>query len=371
MRLVVLKRRREVKHAELFVSGASLVFGLLVYVAIISSFGVNPVDALANVARAFTAPSIVKDLLVLSILGYALLISFKASIWNIGGEGQFYIAMVPGIVLTLYILSPERGAPPLLAVSLSIISGAALAAAWAALAGAIKAYLQIDEVPVTIIMNYVAYYLVNYLVWGPLKGKRTYGYLRTDEIPEACRLNVRLPVAGVSDPLLALLYSFARQAAYYLALLVTAVVVALLVWGLFKYTRLGLYIKIMGSNPNYLLASGVNTRALCIAAISISGALFGLVGSLYLFTEVGRLPYELERQTAGYGYLAVLVAWLSSLDLRLVPLSAYVVSALRNAGIAIQVAGLGGIEQTLILIGSVLLVYSMSRFLVEYEVRLQ
>lgn len=95
-------------------------------------------------------------------------------------------------------------------------------------------------------------------------------------------------------------------------------------------------------NPNYLATSGVDVKAFTVATIALSGALVGLIGSLYLFTELGRLPYELERQTAGYGYLAVLVAWLSTLDLKLVPLSAYVVSALRNAGIAIQVAGLGG-----------------------------
>jgi len=128
---------------------------------------------------------------------------------------------------------------------------------------------------------------------------------------------------------------------------------------------------VMGSNPRYLQASGVSVRSLIVIVMAISGALIGFAGSLYLFTELGRLPYELERQTAGYGYLAVLVAWLSSLDPRLVPLSAYVVAVLRNAGIAVQLAGLGGVEQTLMLIGSILLVYSLSRFLIEYEVRIQ
>ncbi|MEM0024325.1 MAG: hypothetical protein QXM80_03330 [Thermofilaceae archaeon] len=373
MRLVILKRKKELKHAAYMMSAVSLVIGVLIYVAIICFFGVNPVDALANIARAFTTPSIVKDLFILSFFGYALLVSFKASVWNIGGEGQFYIAMIPGIVFTLYLFNPEGGfgAPSILALPLSIIGGMVLAAAWAASAGVIKAYFQIDEVPVTIIMNYIVYYTVNYLVWGPLKGKRTYGYLRTDEIPETFRLNVRLPALVSSDPLLNFLYSLARQVSYYIAILAGAIGVAVFVWWLFKYTKLGLYIRIMGSNPNYLAASGVDVKALTVATMSLSGALIGLLGSLYLFTELGRLPYELERQTAGYGYLAVLVAWLSALDLRLVPLSAYVVSALRNAGVAIQVAGLGGNEQTLILIGSVLLVYALLRFLVEFEVKLK
>lgn len=373
MRLVVLKRRKELRYAAFLVSAVSLVLGVLLYATIMSLFGVSLPDSLTCIARSFVTPSVVKDLFTLSMLGYALLVSFKASIWNIGGEGQFYIAMVPGVIFTLYLFNPESSAsiPSTLPVALSVVAGASIAAAWAALAGAIRAYFKIDEVPVTIIMNYVIYYAVNYLVWGPLKGRRTYGYLRTDEIPEAYRLNVRIHVHGASDPLAGFFLSLARQTAYYSALLAGAIVVALLVWWLLKYTKLGLYITIMGSNPDYLAASGVDTRVLTIAALSLSGALTGFAGCLYLFAELGRLPYELERQTAGYGYLAVLVVWLSSLDPRLVPLSAYVVSALRNAGISIQVAGLGGNEQTLILIGSVLLIYALSRFLVEYEVRLQ
>ncbi|MCC6050223.1 MAG: hypothetical protein LM580_05930 [Thermofilum sp.] len=373
MKMVVLRRKKELKYGALVVSGLSLLLGLLIYVAIIGFFGVNPLDALTSIARAFVTPTVVKDLLVLSMLGYALLIAFKASLWNIGGEGQFYISMLPGIVFTLYLFNPEQGAaiPPFAVVLLSVIGGSLLAAAWAALAGAIKAYLQIDEVPVTVIMNYVVYYLLNFLVWGPLKGKRTFGYLRTDEIPGVYRLNVRLPMLYTSDPALSFLYSIARQVAYYSSFLMGAFLAAVFVWWVFRFTKLGLYVRIMGSNPNYLRATGVNTRALAVATMALSGAMVGLAGSLYLLTELGRLPYELERQTAGYGYLAVLVAWLSLLDYRLVPLSAYIVSALRNAGTTIQVAGLGGVEQTLILIGSVLLVYSLTRFLIEYEVKVE
>lgn len=373
MRFVVLRRKRELKHGALVVSTLSLLLGLLIYVTIISFFGVNPLDALASIARAFVTPTVVKDLLLLSMLGYALLIAFKASLWNIGGEGQFYISMLPGITLTLYLFNPEQGVttPPLVVVLLSVIGGCLLAAAWAALAGAIRAYLQIDEVPVTVIMNYVIYYSINFLVWGPLKGKKTFGYLRTDEIPEVYRLNVRLAMLRVEDPALSFLYSVARQVAYYCSFLAGAVLAAIFVWWVFKYTKLGLYIRVMGSNPNYLCATGVNVKALTVVTMALSGALIGFAGSLYLLTELGRLPYELERQTAGYGYLAVLVTWLSMLDHKLIPLSAYIVSALRNAGTTIQVAGLGGVEQTLTLIGSVLLVYSLLRFLIEYEVKVK
>jgi hypothetical protein len=86
MKMVVLRRKKELKYGALVVSGLSLLLGLLIYVAIIGFFGVNPLDALTSIARAFVTPTVVKDLLVLSMLGYALLVAFKASLWNIGGR---------------------------------------------------------------------------------------------------------------------------------------------------------------------------------------------------------------------------------------------------------------------------------------------
>jgi ABC-type uncharacterized transport system permease subunit len=243
-------------------------------------------------------------------------------------------------------------------------------AAWALLAALFRAYLGIDEVPVTLILNYIAYYTINYLVYGPLKGRYTYGYLRTDEIPEVYRTNIRVQLAPRGVPLEATLLGLIIQLAYYLALLVLALFIYVFTWWFFKYCKLGLYVKVHGSNPGYLQAQGINVKHVTLLAMTISGALIGLTGSVYLLSELGRIPYELERQTAGYGYLAILVAWLSLLDLKMIPLSAYLISSLRNAGIAIQIAGLGGVEQTYLLIGSVLLTYSITRFLVDYEVKI-
>ena len=350
----------------------SLVLGILVYLAIISLAGTSPLDVLVNIAKSFISPSIVKDFFILVAMGCALLISFKAALWNIGGEGQFYIAMIPGITLTLFIFNPQYNPAPTPLVALLVaLTGTFTGALWGLLAALFRAYLKIDEVPVTLILNYIAYYIVNYLVFGPFKGRYTYGYLRTDEIPELYRLNVKIYLAMRGDALQATLQSLITQLAYYIALLALAVVIYMFTWWLFKYCRLGLYIKIHGSNPAYLQALGISIKRTTLLAMSISGAIIGLTGSIYLLSELGRIPYEIERQTAGYGYLAILVSWLSLLDLKIIPISAYIVSSLRNAGIALQVAGLGGVEQSLLLIGSILLTYSITRFLVEYEVRVE
>ncbi len=368
----MLKRKIVPRYYKWISTVASLILGILVYLIITLLAGINPLEVLVNIARSFISPSIVKDFFVLVAMGCALLISFKAALWNIGGEGQFYIAMIPGVLLTLFIFNPRYNpAPAPLVVLLVALTGAIMGALWALIAALFRAYLKIDEVPVTLILNYIAYYIVNYLVFGPFKGRYVYGYLRTDEIPEIYRLNVRVYLPMRGDPLQVAFQGLTVQLAYYIALLILAVVVYAFTWWFFKYCRLGLYTKIHGSNPSYLQAIGVSVNYTILLAMTISGALIGLTGSTYLLSELGRIPYEIERQTAGYGYLAILVSWLSLLDLKMIPFSAYIVSALRNAGIALQVAGLGGVEQSLLLIGAILLTYSITRFLVEYEVRIE
>ncbi|MGB9816734.1 MAG: ABC transporter permease [Desulfurococcaceae archaeon] len=374
MKITILKRKKELKYGAVIASLLSILFGITIYLVIIGLFGVNLVEAINILGKSFISPTIMKDFLIIYVMGCGLLLSFKASLWNIGGEGQFYIAMIPGIVITLLLFNPETSSttvPAFIVVLLVIITGSVVGAVWAAVAGTLKAFMNIDEVPVTLILNYIAYYLVNHLVSGPLKGKKTYGYLRTDEIPGIYRLNIILPITRTGNQFEEAVYSFLTQVSYYIALLVTAIAISVFTWWLFKYTKLGLYIKIMGSNPEYLYATGVNTKMLTLLIMALSGSIIGLSGSLYLLVEWGRIPYGIQSHTPGYGYLAILASWLSMLDHRLLPVSAYLVAGLRNTGLSIKIAGLGDTEQTLIILGSVLLGYSITRFIADYEVKIR
>lgn len=374
MKISILKRKKELKYGTVITSLLSILFGITIYLIIIGLFGVNLIEAINILGKSFISPTIMKDFLIMYVMGCGLLLSFKASLWNIGGEGQFYIAMIPGVVITLLLFNPETSStntPAFIVVLLAIITGSIVGAVWATIAGSLKAFMNIDEVPVTLILNYVAYYLVNYLVSGPLKGKKTYGYLRTDEIPGIYRLNIILPITRTGNQFEEAVYNFLAQVSYYIALLVTAIAISIFTWWLFKYTKLGLYIKIMGSNPEYLYANGVNTKMLTLLIMALSGSIIGLSGSLYLLVEWGRIPYGIQSHTPGYGYLAILASWLSMLDHRLLPVSAYLVAGLRNTGLSIKIAGLGDTEQTLIILGSVLLGYSITRFIADYEVKIR
>jgi len=231
---------------------------------------------------------------------------------------------------------------------------------WAFLAALPRAYLGLDEVPVTLIMNYIAYYIVDILVRGPWLGKHVYNYIRTDTIPS----QVMFPqVPGTTmtwDGLFLLIILFVG------------------VWYLLRNTSIGLRIRILGNNPDLLRSSGISVPLMIIVALTISGLIAGSVGALYLGGDVYRISYPVEAHTANYGYTGILVAWLSMLELIAVPIAAYIVSALYTAGIQYQILVGGHMGQLLtagsaivdVFIGSILLMYTILITISEYKIRI-
>jgi simple sugar transport system permease protein len=376
MHVVVLKRKQPLKYGVLAVMLPSIILGVAVFTLINWISGADPISTLQLIATSFVSPIVIKDVILLTMLGYALLVSFKAAIWNIGGEGQFFMGALATVVTILYLLPenpPENQAPLYMVTGLffSVVLASLAGAAWAFIAGLIKAYAKLDEVPVTLLLNYIAYYLINYLVYYPLRGRRVYGYVRTDEIPSVYRVNIRLLIPTPEDPITRALVFAVQQVIYYAVWILGALLLAVLTWFILRRTRIGLYIQIHGSNPEYLAALGIDPRKVAISAITLSGLLVGYASAFYTLGDMFRISYPVQEVTGGYGFLAVLVAWLSLLEFKYIPISAYIVSSLRSAGYALQIGGLGAMEQMLILIGVVLLFSSTLRFLTEYEVKVR
>ncbi|MEM1618648.1 MAG: ABC transporter permease [Desulfurococcaceae archaeon] len=376
MHVVVLKRKQPLKYGVLAVMLPSIILGVAVFTLINWISGADPISTLQLIATSFVSPIVIKDVILLTMLGYALLVSFKAAIWNIGGEGQFFMGALATVVTILHLLPenpPENQAPLYMVAGLffSVVLASLAGAAWAFIAGLIKAYAKLDEVPVTLLLNYIAYYLINYLVYYPLRGRRVYGYVRTDEIPSVYRVNIRLLIPTPEDPVTRALVFAVQQVIYYAVWILGALLLAVLTWFILRRTRIGLYIQIHGSNPEYLAALGIDPRKVAISAITLSGLLVGYASTFYTLGDMFRISYPVQEVTGGYGFLAVLVAWLSLLEFKYIPISAYIVSSLRSAGYALQIGGLGAMEQMLILIGVVLLFSSTLRFLTEYEVKVR
>jgi len=372
LRFIVVRRTRSHPYIRPLVIVLSLLTGMMLVAILLTLIGAHPLATIVAIAYSFITPQVVKDMVLLTMLGCALLISFKGALWNVGAEGQLYTAIIPIVWITLYVAPWSASSPPyqsILVTLASITAAAIFGAMWGAIAGVLRAYVGIDEVPVTLIMNYIAYYLVNLLILGPFRGRYVYGYIRTDDLPDAYKLNINVVMQRTGNAFIDGFLEFIRVIVYYAYWVLAAILVALLTWVVFNHTSIGLKIKILGSNPEFLKAVGVDVRRTIVMALTLSGLLVGIASATYYLGDLTRLTYPIQAQTAGYGYLAILVAWLSMLELQLIPISAYIVSSLRNAGRNMQIFGLGGLESTLILLGSILLTYSTLRFLTEYEVR--
>lgn len=379
-RIILIKRKKPLKYQRALTASLSLITGILLFTTTIAFIGISPLITLRTIASTFFSFSIIKDVIMLSLLGYALLIAFRGSLWNIGAEGQLHIAYLAVCYVTLILFFTGERVPlyqSLFVIALSLIVAVIAGALWGALAGLIKAYTGVDEVPVTLILNYIAYFIGNILVMGPMRGKEVYGYARTDQVPEAYRINFNIILPATANPILL----YIRELIIYSVWLLFLVIIAIATWWLFNHTTLGLRVKILGSNPDYLIAAGIDIKKLTVKAFALSGGVVGLAAALYILGYLTRLEYPLEAQTYGYGYLAILVTWLSALDIALVPLSAYIVASLINAGqtleslpevkAVLESAGLTGVTISfrLLMFGSVLITYSILRFISEYELK--
>lgn len=380
----MLKRRNPLRYSKAVTIGLSLTLGIVLFTSVAWAIGVNPIIVLETIATSFIFPGVVKEFLVLTLLGYALLLAFKASLWNIGAEGQFHFALLFSVYITLILFYTTSVVSPLYSIAvilLSIVAAIIAGALWGFLAGFIKAYLGVDEVPLTLILNYIVYYVGNILVLGPFQGKSVYGYKRTDVLPNAYRVNVIIWFQNTGNPVLDVAIGYLRELITYCVWVFATIIVALIIRWLLNSTIIGLGIRVLGSNPDYLLSLGYNVKKLIILTFTLSGALVGFTASLYFHGYLYRLEYPLEVNTGLYGYLAILVAWLSLLDLTLIPVSAYIVASLMAGSqrlvtipevkLALEAAGFQGAELSfrLLMFGSILLMFGITRFIQDYEIR--
>ena len=237
----------------------------------------------------------------LIFIGLAVAVAFRAKLWNIGAEAQFYAGAIIAVVLGTGAL----GSPLVLPVSAlaAMLAGAAL------LLGPVllKTRLGVDEVVTTLLLNFIMLLFVSYLLEGPMKDPMGMGWPKSPAlIPEA-----RLP--RIVDGL-RLHWGFAL-----------AILAAVVVWVIQTRTALGFEIRAVGQNPEAARFAGMPVNAVLVKTALLSGGLAALAG----WSEVAGLKGHLSLDLSpGFGYTGIIVAMLALLH----PLGV-VVSALFVAGV--------------------------------------
>jgi ABC-type uncharacterized transport system permease subunit len=228
--------------------------------------------------------------LVLSVpyilAGLGVAVGFQCNVFNIGAEGQLYV----GGLATAFVGYSVQGLPWYIHAPLAILAGAVAAGIWGFIPGILKARFGAHEVINTIMMNYIAFRLTDYLVSGPMMSPG--GIPATPDVLPSATLATVFP-------------SPVRLHWGFFIALGLAVVVH---WLLFK-TTFGMEIRMVGANARAARTAGVSVPRTMALAMAISAALCGLGGSIHLLGVDHRM---VRAFSPGYGFDAIALALLGN-----------------------------------------------------------
>lgn len=268
-------------------AGAVIMLATGIDIATIGRSFVALLDGSVGSANAVSETLTAAAPLILAGLGVA--IGFRAGLFNIGAEGQ----LLMGGMASLLIGFSLTGLPLLVHLPLALVAGAAAGALWGSIAGWLRASTGAHEVITTIMLNFIALRLVDYLLRNPPIQKPG----RNDPISKSVLDSASLP--GLLDWLGA---TYRVNAGILLALLMTVVVA----WFMFRST-IGFEFRAAGASPDTARYAGVRIGRTIVAAMAAGGALAGLAGATQVLGVLGRASPGFS---AGLGFEAIAVALL-------------------------------------------------------------
>jgi simple sugar transport system permease protein len=224
--------------------------------------------------------------LILIALGLA--VCFRSNVWNIGAEGQFILGALAGGWVAMQAGPQTSGA----IVVVILVAGVLGGMLWAALVALLRDRFNANEILVSLMLVYVATFLLSYLVYGPWKDPKGYNFPQTitfDAVTRVPRL-----VQGLRANVGSLL----------------ALVAVGGLWVFLFRTYQGFALQVGGLAPAAARYAGFSSRSALWTALLLSGGLAGLAGALEAAGPLGQLtPYV----PAGYGFAAIIVAFVGRL----------------------------------------------------------
>ena len=254
--------------------------------------------------------TIVKTIPLL-IIALGLSIVFKMEIWNIGGEGQFHIGAVGATWIAIFLL-PDASIWLVLPVLLA--AGFIGGAVWGGIAGFLKAELGVNEIVSTLMLNYIGILLVDFLVYGPWRDPAGLNF------PTSKSFGQNAELSGF--------FNTSIHAGIFFAL-----ILAVIIYYFFKKTTLGFEMSVIGDNEKAARYAGINVKNNIIIAMMLSGGIAGFAGAV----QMAGVQHQLQHGfSAGYGYTAIIVAWLARLNPFAIVLVSFIMAGLYVGGEQIQ-----------------------------------
>jgi len=218
--------------------------------------------------------------------GLAVALGFRGGLFNIGAEGQLFV----GGLASAFVGYSLSGWPMIVHLPLAILAGLTAGGLWGAIPGYLKARTGAHEVINTIMMNYIAFRLTEYLLTGPMA--RPDGLPITPQIKPSAYLPTLLP------PPVRLHWGF----------FIALGAAVLVYWFLWKTPR-GLEIRMTGANPSGARYAGVRIAFIIVLTMTLSGALAGMAGTVQILA----VDHQLVRSfSTGYGFDSIALALLGN-----------------------------------------------------------
>ncbi|MCS7068179.1 MAG: ABC transporter permease [Meiothermus sp.] len=284
-----------------------------------AAYGLNPLEAYRAMLQGTLLDAkgwqeVLRRSIPLLLIGAGLTLAFRTQFFNIGAEGQLLLGAVwaAGVALFLPL-------PPALSLPAMLLAGALGGALWCLVAAWLRGRLNVNEILTTLMLNYVAQSLVIFLINGPWKGRDARGYIYSDRFAEYQQLAV-LPGTNVHWPTLLL-----------------GVLLALVLQWVLSRTTLGFRMRVVGENPGAARYLGISGVRVGFWIALITGGLAGLAG----VGEIAGIHHRLiepGQLSSGYGFTAIIVAWLARGHPALVLLTAPLMGLILAGGDLLKVS---------------------------------
>ncbi|GAB4212098.1 MAG: ABC transporter permease [Synechococcales cyanobacterium] len=224
--------------------------------------------------------------LILTGLGVA--VAFRARLWNIGAEGQFYV----GALLATVVGSGSLEAPGWILIPLMAAAGVAAGGLLLGIPVWLKVRFQVDEVVTTLLLNFIVVLVISYLLEGPLKDPMSLGWPQAAPILNQGLLPKLVPRTRLHAGLL------------------MGLVLAVAIWVMHRWTIWGYEMRAVGANPEAARFLGIPVGRVLLFTALLSGGLAGLAGVSEVTGLKGYLTLDLS---PGFGYTGIVVAMLAQL----------------------------------------------------------
>lgn len=266
-------------------------------------------------------------------------VAFRMQIWNIGAEGQFALGAIGASWMALAF----PNLPQWVLLPLMFLMALVLGAVWALIPAFLRLRLKVNEIISTLMLNYIAILSIDYLVLRVWKDPS--GFPVSPEFNEAATIGIL----------------FGRMHWG----LVLCVICGLAVWAFMRFTRLGYELKASGEGARVARYAKLPYGFLVMFVMGVSGVLAGWAGAMEVSAVVGRLQPSIM---AGYGYTAIVVAWLARLQPLSIAVVSFLLAALRvgaeNLQIELQIPAAYGV----IMEGLILLTVLAAQFFGSYTI---